>query len=288
MSQLQIIDIFPAFLEFWPTVRHKPLANQLDDWANIYMARWPELLKKQLDDYTALGEDWRYYAAEHIFPYLDQRLPDMITSHRQLPAICRELYPQAQEKLDLDDDLIALYYVGIGCGAGWVTTYAGKQAILFGLENVAEEGWTKNSTLRGFVAHELGHVAHFQRREQAQLATGDGPWWQLYTEGFAQWCEHLLMDELTWHMHDHQAANWLVWCQENRGWLASEFLRYVEEGESTRPFFGSWYNIQGYKQTGYFLGHEIVKKLAREMTLHEIALIDDMGPVVMALKMLQS
>ena len=165
MSKLRIIDLFPTFLEFWRAARHKPLADQLDDWTSIHMAPWPELLKKQLDDYAALGEDWRDLASKHIFPYLDQRLPEMIAIHRQLPGICQELIPLSREKLDLDSDLIVLFYVGIGCGAGWVTTYAHKQAILFGLENIAEEGWTKNGTLRGFVAHELGRVAHFDHAE---------------------------------------------------------------------------------------------------------------------------
>ena len=170
--------------------------------------------------------------------------------------------------------------MGIGCGAGWVTKYAGEHAILFGLENVAGEGWTKPVTPNRFVAHELGHVAHFRRREQAQLTRGSGPLWQLYTEGFAQWCEHLMLGRPTWHMQDEEEEDWLGWCQENRGWLAAEFLRRVNEGKGVRPFFGSWYDLHGYKQTGYFLGHELVKILAVRNSLREIALLEDFaGPL---------
>ncbi len=287
MPHLQIIDIFPAFLEFWPAARHKPLADQLDDWAAVYMAPWPELLNKQLDDYTSLEEDWRLVAGQHVFPYLDQRLPAMKTIHRQLPDICASFYDRAQETVNLDCDLVILLHVGIGCGAGWVTTYAGKPAILFGLENIAEEGWTKTAALNGLVAHELGHVAHFQQRRLANLADGPGPWWQLYIEGFAQWCEHLMLGRPTWHMQDEEQKDWLGWCQENRGWLAAEFTRRVDMGESIRPFFGSWYDLQGYKQTGYFLGHELIQTLAADRSLQEIALIEDMAIISRVLETLR-
>ena len=279
MSQLHIIDIFPAFLDFWQKARLKPLDDQKDDWFALYMAPWPELLHKQLDDYAAQDEDWRAIAAGHVFPSLDQRLPDMAIIHRQLPGIMETLYLRAQDLLDLDCDLVALMYVGIGCGAGWVTTYEDKQAILFGLENIAEEGWTKSVTLEAFVGHELGHVAHFNWRERANMADGSGPWWQLYTEGFAQWCEHLMLGKPAWHMQDEEEIDWLGWCQENRSWLATEFFRSVQREESTRPFFGSWYDIRGYKQTGYFLGHELIQILAGEMSLHEIGLIEDMAVI---------
>jgi hypothetical protein len=64
--------------------------------------------------------------------------------HSRLPAVCKALTIRAQELLALDCDLVALLYVGIGCGAGWVTTCASRHAILLGLENIAEEGWTKS------------------------------------------------------------------------------------------------------------------------------------------------
>jgi hypothetical protein len=66
---------------------------------------------------------------------------------------------------------------------------------------------------------------------------------------------------------------WLRWCQENRDWLASEFLRAVGEEESVRRFFGSWYEIKGWSQSGYFLGCELIKRLEQRMELKEIALL---------------
>lgn len=79
----------------------------------------------------------------------------------------------------------SFFCVGIGCGAGWVTKYNNKHAVLFGLENIAEEGWTQVDSLRGLAAHELGHVAHFNWREREGLPKGDDAWWQLYLKIFS-------------------------------------------------------------------------------------------------------
>ena len=84
------------------------------------------------------------------------------------------------------------------------------------------------------------------------------------------------MGEESWHMMGRKDHEWVDWCRTNRSWLAAEFLRRVEAGESVRPFFGSWYDLQGYKQTGYFLGHELIKELAINNSLLEIASMEDL------------
>jgi hypothetical protein len=166
--------------------------------------------------------------------------------------------------------------VGIGLGAGWATTYQNSPALLFGLENIAEEGWSKPAAIEGLIAHELGHLIHFHWRAQAGKAIGSGPWWQLYEEGFAERCEHVLLGEDSWHMASGTGyQGWPEWCRENKSWLAAEFLKRAGSGEDIRPFFGSWLNLRGQRQTGYFLGHELVKKLGEHKTLAEIAVLDD-------------
>ena len=163
------------------------------------------------------------------------------------------------------------------CGAGRATCYSHSPAILLGLENIAEEGWIRSDALTGLVAHEMGHLVHYRWRGEYDLPGGSGPWWQLYEEGFAQRCEHVLCGEHAWHMPQETDRNdWLDWCQENRGWLAAEFLRRADAAEDIRPFFGSWFELRGRKQCGYFLGHELIRQLEISKTLKEIALLDDM------------
>ncbi|MGB7876323.1 MAG: hypothetical protein WBL25_18205 [Anaerolineales bacterium] len=55
-------------------MRQDSLDVQIEAWLEKYMSGYPELLQKQLDDYTSLNEDWRVTASERIFPALPERL----------------------------------------------------------------------------------------------------------------------------------------------------------------------------------------------------------------------
>jgi hypothetical protein len=270
MSQCIILDTIPAFLGYWASVRNAGVEVQLERWAKGYMSAWPELRDLQVADYTRDHLDWRDMAAKHVFHDLDNHIPAILTAHTLLSASSATIYGLAQEYLHLDFPMYLLFYVGIGLGAGWATHFRGKPAVLFGLENIAVCGWANASALAGLTAHELGHVWHAHLRSQAGLCPAAEPWWTLYEEGLAQYCEHLILCRASWHMQTDQ-PEWLGWCTEQRGWLAHEYLRLAGNGEETRPFFGSWFEVRGYRQTGYFLGHELVNFWRRDTTLESIA-----------------
>jgi hypothetical protein len=276
LQQVSIIDTIPDFLEFWKNVQDAPIPSQIKYWASEYMAKWPELLEKQMNDYASQQENWRQIASERIFPCINARLVAMQEAHQNILSTCIVICNQTFEKLGFESDMVCLIYVGIGCGAGWVTTYENKPAILFGLENIAECHWSNINSITGLIAHEIGHVVHATWRSQAGKQDEDGAWWQLFTEGFAQRCEHLILEQETWHEAGNSDDNWVSWCYDKKTYLASEFLRYVAEGKDIRPFFGSWYDIDGHSQCGYFLGHEAVKELeASGMSIREIGILEN-------------
>jgi hypothetical protein len=272
-----LIDTFPAFLTFWNQVRRKSLDDRMELWASEYMSAWPELLAKQLDDYASQNLDWRQVAREKVFPHLASRLPAMQAAHKNLLEACGPIHARAQKVLGFDDPMTFVIHVGIGCGAGWATTFGGSPAVLFGLENLAECGWEDPETIRGLVAHELGHLVHFAWRAQGGKPTGSGPWWQLYEEGFAQECESRILDTDAVHQAGSgEEQDWLSWCRENKSWLAGEFLRRVDAGQPVKDFFGSWFEIQGHSETGYFLGQELIRELEKRSSLQEVALLEDL------------
>ncbi len=280
-SPPSVLDTFPAFLETWAKWRNAPLSDQIDAWQTEYLGHWPELLEKQQECYSSEGFDWRRIAVERIFPSLDSRLPAMKLAHTNLLLVAEDAVAAARKVLSFDFDIVLVVYVGIGCGAGWATTYQGSPAVLFGLENIAECGWTEPPALVGLIAHEIAHVVHESWRESRRLPKLKGPWWQLYEEGFAQRCEHLILRHDTWRMRSLvDGTDWLDWCTANRAWLASEFLRRVETGESVRPFFGSWYDLRGHRQTGYYLGHELIRSLESQQSLRELALLEEIEPAL--------
>ncbi len=280
MAQIEIIDTFPHFLSFWADARHLSLEALAESWAQEYMAAWPELLAKQVNDYESQGEDWRAVALQRVFPFLDERLPAMKAAHRNLLEACGPLYTRAEEVMGFASDAVFVIHVGIGCGAGWVTTYQDSPAILYGLENIAECCWSEPPAITGLIAHEVGHLVHFHWRAQRGAPQGQGPWWQLYEEGFAQRCEHLILGQDTWHMKEGRDDDWLAWCQAHRAELAAEYLRSVDQGMPVRPFFGSWYDVKGHRQTGYYLGHELIRELEKSLELRQIALLDSQDPTL--------
>jgi hypothetical protein len=49
----------------------------------------------------------------------------------------------------------------------------------------------------------------------------------------------------------------------------------VDAGQPVTSFFGSWFEIYGKSQAGYFLGYEAIKDLGQQFSLEEIALLEN-------------
>jgi hypothetical protein len=238
------------------------------------MNKWPELRDKQLDDYEKSGHNWKEIGQKYVFQNLTDRIDVIRQAHSNLLEILPLIFKKAENTLDVNFKIFFVIYVGIGLGAGWATRFRKIPSILFGLENIAEEKWEKKEILKGLTAHEIGHLFHFNLREETNLEIEDpSPLWQLYEEGFAMRCEHIIMENNSWHQR-RESNNWLKWCVENKNRLASKFLNYLDHDIDVKDFFGSWFNVDGYKQTGYFLGHEIIKKWEKTLKLQEIAIMN--------------
>ena len=228
--------------------------------------------KKELprQSYADDGLDWRVVLKERVFPFLPQRLPQMIEARDELAECLASVCHRAQHALGLNFDVVFVI-LALGYG-GWATTYQGQRACLLGLDTIAELGWTAAPVLKGLIAHELGHLFHLERRARRGMAAGEGPLWDAYEEGFAQRCEHLIMGQDTWTPGTWQ-ENWLTWCREHKSWLAEEFLKTIEAGKSVRNFLGGHrYKICGYYACGYFLGHEVVREWEKQAEMKDLAL----------------
>jgi hypothetical protein len=277
VTRLQVLDTFPAFEEYWRSVRFRPVEVQVDRWEHEYMSRWPELLEKQVRSYSDEGLDWKQIARTRVFPHLPERLPRLRMLHRNLLRALPASWSRAEQALKLDFPVRFVIYVGIGVGAGWATRYRGQRACLFGLENAAEIAAGKYGGTAGAVSHEVAHLAHDEwrrRRGLRGIEQPGGSFWRLYEEGFATECERRIEDPRRFRLRTGR-PDWVPWCAANRAWLAARFLRDVKAGRSLRPFFGSWYNIRGRIECGYFLGAEVVREWARSASLQEVATLPE-------------
>jgi hypothetical protein len=277
VPRLQILDTFPAFERYWAGARSLPLEAQIDGWETEYMGRWPELLEKQIRNYSEEGVEWRQIAKTRVFPHLTERLPRMRLLHRRFLKQLPDSWAKVRRVLKPDFPVRFVLYVGIGVGAGWATRYGGWPACLFGLENAAELVSGKDEGTPGAVSHEVAHLVHDEWRRKGGLRGIDksrGPFWQLYEEGFATECERHIDGPRRFPLRTGR-PDWLRWCTAHRAWLARKFLRDVKARDSLRPFFGSWYNIRGRIECGYFLGAEIIHEWTEGASLRAIALLPE-------------
>ncbi|MGG0824617.1 hypothetical protein ABE099_17280 [Paenibacillus turicensis] len=172
-------------------------------------------------------------------------------------------------KYDLDVDIIL--YLGLCNGAGWATDINGKKTVLLGIEKIIELDWCDLQSISSLIYHELGHIWH-DSIGKLHLKTdihSEKSIWQLYREGIAMYFEQMLCNDFSFYHQDRNG--WLNWCIKNKGNLFIEYMRRVENEESTQEFFGDWSNYQGYSDVGYYLGCEFIKSLLTNYSLIEIA-----------------
>ncbi len=222
-------------------------------------------------DYTKVEGGWRSIARDRIWPSLSQRMDKMLYANRSIRQVYDATCRSAYDTLGFEEAVTILSYVGIGNGAGWATSWEKKPAVLLGLENIAELGWEQPDSIQKLLAHELGHL--FMRSIRANcVALSNEPLSVLYEEGFAQHSEHVTLGHETWGCASQ--PGWLDWCLANEGLLAAKYLQALHDREKWCKFFGSWLEIDGWRQTGYFLGCRFVQHLSRQMALADIARLE--------------
>ncbi len=279
MRSPQVLDAFPAFEDFWVKVRRLPVERQIDLWEREYMAPWPELLEKQKANYLEEGVDWRKVAVTRVFPQFEDHFERMRRLHASLTRTLPRSWVAMRRRLGIRFPVRFVIYVGIGCGMGWATKYAGQPAILLGLENAAEMHDGRRDIWPGVVAHEVAHLAFYEWRRGHHLANPDPagrtpPLWHLYEEGFATQAEREVCDPEVFALRTGD-PRWPSWCEKHRRWLAAKFLEDVAARRSVRPFFGSWYSVKGQVETGYYLGAEVIREWRRTRSFESCAIVPE-------------
>lgn len=133
----QILDTYQDFLAYWMHARFKGIDEQIELWQSYYMKKYSELLEKQVFSYEVEKLNWREIAKK-IFSMLPHRFELMRKARDNILATYESICAKASKRLGLDFNVIFVIYVGVGCGAGWATTYKRQPAVLMGLENIAE------------------------------------------------------------------------------------------------------------------------------------------------------
>lgn len=172
---------------------------------------------------------------------------------------------------DTEPDINIILYLGLCNGAGWATTLDGKNTVLLGIEKIIELDWGDETNMRALILHEIGHLWHklngnLHIPEYTKRRKGIA---QLYCEGVAMVCEHILCGDDEFYHQDKDG--WLDWCYKNENQIKREYLSRLDKKESVQDFFGDWCSWGGHSDVGYFLGCRFVRHLMKSYSLKEIA-----------------
>ena len=172
-------------------------------------------------------------------------------------------------------DVVVAFYLGLCNGAGWVTEYRGKTAILLGMEKISELNWCGVDDMRGLICHELGHVYQKQYGTLHRSFDNDEDsfLWQLFTEGVAMCFEQAVVGDPEYY---HQNKNgWKSWCDDNFERIKRDFAKDLKTMSSAaRRYFGDWVDYNGRGDVGYYLGARFVRYILSEYDFDEIVCFD--------------
>ena len=239
----------------------------LDRWREYIDARVPgarELCLRDAQETMDAGYSWEAYFLPvlNAVPAEPEKLERALRSFREVTeGLDGRIIAAFGKSVDVD----VVLYLGLCCGAGWVTELGGKTAVLLGIEKILELGWYDIDSMTGLIVHELGHVyqAQYGRLVCETDALPDRFLWQLFTEGAAMVFEQEVLGDRDYFHQDR--GGWKRWCDENATAICRAFRRELGTmTPETQRYFGDWVRFEGRPDTGYYLGARFVRDMLRQ------------------------
>lgn len=274
-----MIEIIDTFLDYRDCFRDKldaPIDEKIDLWEKRYMIKYPELEAKCKNDYENCGYSWRDIAVNMVFNRTKADFNKMLEAYNNINRSLKDINHKVHQVFEIEPSLYIVLYCGLCNSAGWVDTYNGNRAILFGIDKIAELGWHTEEKIKPLIAHELCHVIHFEIRGEDELTAVEANnynkgIWRIYEEGFAQYYQQKLAGDSI----DSRGEEWIKICNENQYKLKNLYLKALsDEKAGTKNFFGDWFKVIGISDAGYFLGAELIKRLNETYNIQEIAKLE--------------
>lgn len=246
----------------------------MDKWKSYAQNIHPDLAKLCTDDMNETLATGQVSWEEHYLPVLNA-----VCENDKLRGLAHESFLSATtclekkiiERFGRSPDVEIILYLGLCCGAGWVTELGGKTVILLGLEKIVELNWCNLESMYGLIYHELGHVYQAQYGVlERKLPEGRQSFlWQLFTEGVAMVFEQEIVgDPDSYHQYD---VEWKNWCDAHLDQIKRDFTADLPTMTfSTQRWFGDWMKYENRGDVGYYLGCRFVRFILEKYAFDEI------------------
>ncbi len=266
---MHIIDTYPALLAAFDGP-----AFRCDKWQAYLEANLPGLLPVLTADVQeTLGTGQVTWEQDYL-PVLNAVATAPALREKAHDSFCRataNLEARIQAQFGRSPDVDIVFYLGLCNGAGWVTEYRGRRAILLGIEKIMELGWCGPDDMIGLIYHELGHCyqAQYGVLHRTGQSTADSFLWQLFTEGIAMVFEQILVGDPDYYHQDKDG--WSSWCASHLQEIKADFLRDLPTMTfADQRYFGDWVSYRGHGDVGYYLGARFVRSLLAAHAFEEL------------------
>ena len=185
MKGYKIIDTYPDFFDLWQTAAKEPVKIQIERWRTDYITDWPEIKNWQLAGYED-DLEWREYAREEIFPWINQNFNKLMAARSSLLGAIRSVYDRDADLFQENIQTYFLISIGVSKDLAYVSSYGNRPAIYFDLVAIAREGWQDTSILRSLVGLQLGYYYFDSFRQKIGVPDGEGQRWKYFKIGFAR------------------------------------------------------------------------------------------------------
>jgi len=271
---IKVLDLFDNFESLYNNSDITSGKDLLALWRDS-LASYPEITENCIDNVLSDGILPEQICTDHLLPILKNKWDEFYTAHQNIKSIClntiekiNSFFPQNN-----DDEIYAVFYVGLCNGAGWVDKFNNKRAVYFGLEQIVDLGWYNFDFLETLIVHEFGHVYHFSVRAKNNIpvnynySQADSIVWRIYEEGFAERFTYLITSKSTFK--DDEIKN----MDKNFSKLVNIYYTYFSEEKKIYDFFGDWFSIDGMSRTGYYLGMKMIERIEKDMNFEDISLL---------------
>lgn len=210
-----------------------------------------------------------------VLNYVAHNQQQLEVAHNSFLQVTKNLERIIYERFGKGVDVIIVFYLGLCNGAGWVTEYRGKTAILLGMEKILELNWCHINDMYGLIYHELGHVYQKQYGILERDFDKDEDFflWKLFTEGVAMCFEQIIVGDAEYY---HQDKNgWKSWCDDHYEQIKLDFAKDLKTMSfANQRYFGDWVNYNGYGDVGYYFGCRFVRYILSVYDFDEIISLD--------------
>ncbi len=252
------------------------------DGENFSFERWKRYIDSELPElYPVVVEDAKQALADGggideggysaVLNGVVKNREKLEEAHKSFVRATENLEKAIYERFGKSLDVTVVFYIGLCNGAGWVTEYRGRTAILLGVEKIVELGWCGFGDMCGLIYHELGHVYQKQYGvlERKFDKNSDSFLWQLFTEGVAMCFEQEIVGDGGFYHQDK--GGWKEWCERNFEKIRADFAADLPSmTRANQRYFGDWADYRGKGDVGYYLGCRFVRYILGSCAFDEV------------------